>query len=288
MFERISRSFELAKASWNVLYTDKQLVLFPILSGLASLLVLISFIAPLVGLTLNGTIVWTEENGQLQPPWWFYVVVFAFYFCSYFVIIFFNAALVSCAILRFNGQTPTLGDGLRAAFARLPQILAWALVSATIGMILKMIENAHEKAGEIISAILGTAWTILTYFVVPILVVEKLGPVAAVSRSTALLRKTWGEALAGHIGLGLFQFLIVLPGILLLIGGGVACASLNPVAIGLSIVGLGLLYCLLAFAVCAALDTIFLSALYQFAAFDKVPEGFDRGTIEGAFSKKQG
>src|SRR5436309_12070400 len=115
-------------------------------------------------------------NGQLldannNPVWWAWLVAFAFYFCTYFVIIFCNAALISCALLRFNGQNPTLGDGFRAAFARLPQIFAWALVSATVGVLLKLIEQAHEKVGEFVAGLLGTAWSILTYFVVPVMVV---------------------------------------------------------------------------------------------------------------------
>src|SRR5262249_58757603 len=135
-----------------------------------------------------------------------YAVGFAYYFCTSFVIVFFNAALIGCALLKFAGQPATLGDGLRAAGSRLPQIAAWALVSATVGVILKAIENANQKAGEIISAVLGTAWSILTFFVVPVLVVEKVGPFQAVARSVSILRKAWGEALFGGIGLGLFTF----------------------------------------------------------------------------------
>jgi hypothetical protein len=285
MFERMSRSFELAKSSWNVLRTDKKLVLFPVVSSIGVLLVLISFWTPLVLMVIGGQInIDAEQNAQV--PWWFYVFLFAFYFCNYFVIVFCNAALISCALMRFNGQEPTLGDGFRAAGARLPQIAAWALVSATVGLLLKIIENAHEKIGEFISAILGTAWTILTFFVVPVLVVEKLGPFAAISRSVSLLKKAWGEALIGGIGLGLFKLLLFLPGILLLFGGIFLGISLQSLPIGLAVGGLGVL-CLIAAALMGStLDAIFLTALYQYAAFEKVADGFDRATIEGAFSRK--
>jgi hypothetical protein len=286
MFDRIARSFQLAKSSWNVLRADKKLVLFPIISGIGVLLVLISFIAPLAVLIAGGHIKVELDQDNAQPPWWVYPVTFAFYFCNYFVIVFCNSALVSCALMRFNGQEPTLGDGFRAAAARLPQIAAWALVSATIGLILKVIENAHEKIGEIVSALLGTAWTVITFFVVPVLVVEKLGPIAAIGRSLALLKKAWGEALVGNLGLGLFKLLLLLPGILVLVGGIVLCAMVQPVYIGIAVVVLALLYLLIAAAGGSALDAIFLTALYQYAAFEKVPEGFDRTSIEGAFSRK--
>jgi len=287
MFERIARSFELAKASWHVLYSDKKLVLFPVISSLMSILVTIVFFAPLIGLQLAGNIDLDPDNNNGQMPIWFYGFLFAFYFCSYFVIIFCNSALVSCALMRFNGQEPSLGDGFSAAASRLPQIAAWSLVSATVGLLLKLIENAHEKAGEIISAVLGTAWTVLTFFVVPVLVVEKVGPFAAIGRSVSLLRKTWGEALVGGLGLGLFKLLIMIVPILVLVAGIALAVMVQPVYLGLAVAGGGLLLVLLGAAMCAALDTIFLSALYQYAAFDQVPGGFSREIIAHAFEHKK-
>src|SRR5262249_3163252 len=136
-----------------------------------------------------------------------------------------------CAVLRFNGQQASLGDGLRVAWSRLPQIAAWAAVSATVGVLLKMIENAHEQIGRFISGLLGTAWTIMTYFVVPVLVVEKVGPVDAVKRSLELLKQTWGEALVGNVGIGLIVFLLLLPALLLGVIGFMLLSSAAPVGI---------------------------------------------------------
>jgi len=278
MFERISNSFALARSSWQVLRTDKKLVVFPILSGVCCILVLISFLAPL----LIAQPAWLQGNGDIPP--WMIGVAFAFYFVNYFIIVFFNAALVSCALLHFHGETPTLGDGLRAAASRLPQILAWALVSATVGMILKVIENAHEKAGEIVSAILGTVWTVITYFVVPVLVVEKVGPIQAVKRSVAILKQTWGDALVGKFGIGLFILLMSLPGILLLVVGIALAAEAG--ALALPLVLLGILYLIGMAAVSSALNGIFRTALYQYAAYGETPPGYDRAMMAGAFARK--
>src|SRR5262249_6481079 len=156
-----------------VLVRDKHLLAFPIVSGFLFLLVVVSFAVPLATL-----VDWNKVQQQVQannnkPPIWTYGVAFAFYFCTYFVIIFCNSALISCALLRFNGETPSLADGFRAAMARLPQIFAWALVSATVGVLLKVIENIHEQVGQFVASLLGAAWGIMTYFVVPVLVVEK-------------------------------------------------------------------------------------------------------------------
>jgi hypothetical protein len=284
MFERLSASFALASSSWRVLRTDKKLIIFPLLSGASCLMVLAAFAMPFLARPQWAQSVVDAVDANGQPPTWVYPVLFAYYFCNYFVIIFFNAALVSCALIRFSGETPTLGDGLAAAGRRLPQILAWALVSATVGLVLKLIENANERVGQFISAILGTAWTVMTYFVVPVLVVEQVGPFAAIGRSLSILRRTWGEALVGRLGLGLFMFLLSLPGVLLLVAGIFVANTMLAAGIGLAAVGL--LYLLLAAAAGSALQGIFVGALYEYAARGQVPEGFDRGDMARAFGAK--
>lgn len=286
MFDRISNGLSLARSSWAVLVKDKHLILFPIVSGFLFLLVLASFAIPLATL-----VDWAKFDQQMRannnkPPVWIYGVAFAFYFCTYFVIIFCNAALISCAMMRFNGQEPSLGDGFRMAFARLPQIFAWALVSATVGMLLKAIENAHEKVGYYVAMIIGTAWSIMTYFVVPVLVVEKTGPIAAVGRSASLMKKAWGESLGGYLGIGFFMFLLFIPVLLILILGGFVLAK-GMVAAGIAILIVGVIALLLHSAISSALSTIVLAALYQYAADDRVPDEFERSQFAGAFQPKQ-
>lgn len=285
MFDRFISGLQLTRHSWAVLVKDKHLILFPMISGFLFLIVVASFAIPL------GTLVdWNQFLQQLRqnnnkPPVWVYPVAFAFYFCCFFVMIFCNAALVSCAFLRFNGRDPSLGDGFRAACARLPQILAWSLVSASVGLLLKVIENAHEKLGSLISGLLGSAWSIMTFFVVPILVVEKVGPFAAVGRSMSLLSKTWGEALVGRLGLGLFLFILAIPVFLLFAGGFVLLAT-GHVPFGVALLIAGGIALLLHSAVSSALQTILLAALYQFASDGKVAPGFERDSFERAFIPK--
>ena len=177
-----------------------------------------------------------------------------------------------------------MADGLGAANSRLPQIFAWALVAATVGVLLKLIENIHERAGAIISALLGTAWSILTFFVVPVLVVEKVGPFQAIARSTAILRRTWGEALVSNWGIGLVMFLASLPGIVLLVVG-VMIATANLV-LGIPIIALGALYLLALMALGPTLNGICLAALYQYAADGQVPRAFGGDLLSGAFARK--
>jgi hypothetical protein len=285
MFDRISNGFALARSSWAVLSKDKHLIWFPIVSGFLFLLVVASFVVPLATL-----VDWAQVEQQVQannnkPPVWVYPVAFAFYFCCYFVIIFCNSALISCAIMRFNGQEPRLADGFRMAMARLPQIFAWALVSATVGMLLKLIENAHEKVGYYVSLILGTAWSIMTFFVVPVLVVEKTGPFQAVGRSVSLLKKTWGEALVGRMGIGFVMFLLFIPVFLMFLGAGFLMVK-GMMTAGVALLIVAVVAALLHAAVSSALNTILLAALYQYAADERVPDEFDRGQFTRAFESK--
>jgi hypothetical protein len=286
MFDRLTTSFALARSSWQVLCLDKKLLIFPALSGLGCLLVMATFALPFLAHPQWLDFMKHRADGIQHAPPWIYVVAFAYYFCSYFVVIFFNSALISCTLIRFNGGTPTVTDGLQAASSRLPQILAWALVSATVGMLLKAVENAHEKAGAIISALLGTAWTVITFFVVPVLVVERVGPFEAIQRSLSILKKTWGEALIGNAGIGLFVFLLALPCILLAGLGGMLLAA-GSTLLGGGIVALAVTYFLVWLAIGPALNGIFLGALYQYAANGEVPEGFHRSDMKRAFRHKQ-
>lgn len=281
MFQSFSRSFHLALSSWRVLWQDKQLVLFPILSGLASTLVVVSFLLPTIALVNAGGLA-DPETGQVY--WYAYVLGFAFYFVSYFVVIFFNAALIFCALMRFRGEQPTLAAGLAAAGSRLPAILSWAFVSATVGVLLQVIESTSDKVGQIVSNVLGLAWTMLTYFVVPVLVVDNVGPIDAVKRSVGLLRKSWGEGLVGNAGLGLFTLLLMLPAFLLIAGGVYLLGATEaPWMVGVSVASLGLIAFLLAAAVASALGTVFQAALYRYAVGQEVPAGFQRIDLEGAF-----
>jgi len=284
MFERIANGWGLAKQSFAVLRMDKELLLFPLISGIACLLVLASFALPLwnspyVSVVLN-------DHQVPQDPL-AYVILFLFYTVNYFVIVFFNSALVACAVIRFKGGDPTLGDGLRAAANRAPQILAWALLSATVGVILRTIESYSEKVGQIAAALLGGAWSIATYFVVPVLVVERVNPFEAVQRSFAVLRKTWGEALSARFGIGIITFLAILVlGIVPIVAGGIVFANSGSLWLGGLLVVAGLAGMMGVALVSSTLDSILLAALYLYAAEGTAPAYFDEALLERAFARK--
>jgi ABC-type multidrug transport system fused ATPase/permease subunit len=284
-FDRLSAGWSAAKACLEVLRRDKKLVAFPLLSGLSCLIVLASFALPLAVLKPHFLGAFFDEGADPhQVPIWFWAVLFAFYFVNYFVIYFFNAALVICALSHFRGEPVSAGEGLQAAAQRLPELLAWSLVSASVGLLLRLIENAHERAGEFISAILGGAWSVATYFVVPVLVVERVGPMQAVQRSWQVLRKTWGESIGGHAGVGWALLPFWLLGVLALVLGFFAMTT--SVVLGVAVLGLAVLYMLVLGLVDATLKGILLGALYLYATAGEVPAEFDRRALAGSFTPK--
>jgi len=269
----------LTKQSWRVLMLDKALLVFPLISGIACLLILASFAA---GVFATGTF----HDGKAQGEAVLWVMFFIYYFVNYFVIVYFNSALVACAMTRFQGGAPTLAEGLGAANARLPQILAWVLLAATVGVVLRAIQERVPLVGKIVIALIGAAWTIATYFVVPVLVVEKLGPFDAFGRSAGLMKETWGESLVSHAGIGAATSLITFLGVLLIGIATVALALMTssavPVIAGVLLV---VAFLVLATLVSSALSTIVLSALYLYAAQKKVPQAFE-GVAQFAFAPK--
>ncbi len=289
MFDRMGNGWEMVQRSWNVLKLDKELLVFPLISGIACVLVMASFALPLWASGFLETLAdqAAANDGQIEVAQQVigYAVLFAFYFVNYFVIVFFNTALIACAIIRFKGGNPNLGDGFSAAMARLPQIAGWALVAATVGVILKVIESTSERLGQFVASLLGMAWSALTYFVVPVIVVEKTGPLRAGKRSLEILKRTWGEALTANFGIGLIVFLAMLIGIVPLVGGGVALAS-GHTMLGIAAMAVGVILLIVVSLISSALNSIIVGALYLYAAEGEIPREFDDRLFRQAFAPK--
>jgi len=284
MFESLSRSWRCATTSYKVLWNNKRLLVFPLFSTMAAALVIVSFVAPLWA---TGQLErWANAPQGGDPQIGLYVTLFLFYFCNYFVIVFFNSALVASTMQAINNEDPTIEYGLSMAGRRLPQIFGWALVSAVVGVLLRVIENSNKRAGEFIASLLGSAWTAMTFFVVPVIVLEGVGPIDAFKRSLGTLRKTWGTALIGNFSLGLLGFLLMLPIYLLgavVIFLGVASGSM---AVMVTCIAIGVSLFVLAAATSSAAGTVFTALLYSHATGRTVPTGIDVSEFDRAFVSK--
>src|SRR5215475_10523765 len=211
---KFSRTWQLVKQSFVILRSDKQLMLFPILSAISCLIVT-AMIATGGTLLMMPSIATAAAGGERFQPNHsplFLVGMFTMYVANYFIIVFFNVAFVGVANSRLMGGNWTFRDGIELAWARKGTILQWAFVAATVGMILRTLEERISLLGRIIMKIIGVAWALACYFVVPVLAFEDLGPVDAVKRSAHLFRTTWGEKVVGGFSIGLIFMLLALPG----------------------------------------------------------------------------
>jgi hypothetical protein len=279
MAGRFSNSFALVKASANVLRLDKELMVFPLMSGIATVLVAASFIAPIF---MIGPEIFVEGESASYAA---YAFGFLFYLAQYFVIFFFNAALVGAALIRLDGGDPTVSDGLAIASKRVGSILGYAAIAATVGMVLRFIAERAGFLGRIVTGLIGLAWTLTTYLTVPILVTKDIGPVDAVKESVAIFKRTWGEQVVGNFGMSLAVTLMAISWtcvgfILMFLTSSLGVYAVVP-AIAIWVLG----YVFLAL-FASALNGIYTAALYRYAITGDAGY-FDADILGNAFRPKK-
>jgi len=282
---RFSRSWDLVSQSFSVLWADKQLLMFPVLSGVSCVIVTLLLLAGGVAILQPqlGTLAAFSARGNpeafVRSPEMM-AAIFALYLANYFVIVFFNVALVGVANSRFTGENWTLDQGLQLAWKRKWVILQWAFIAATVGMVLRALSERAGFIGRIVVGMIGVAWNLACYFVVPVLAFEDLSPGAALYRSAEIFKETWGEKVMGGFSLGLIFFLMMIPGFLVWIGA-INFAGQKGLLIG----GIFLAaYFLLLSVVSSAVQGIFNAALYRYACDQTAPPGFSQNLFRQAWS----
>lgn len=287
MIEVFQRSWRITKLSFGVINQDREMLLFPLLAGVFSLL--------FAGALLFPTVVADAVEGQTQQALGAgeYILLAITYFVLAFIATFFNVCVVYTAKTRFEGGDATFMESLRFAMSRIQLIAAWSVVAATVGLLLRAIEGLAEQAGgpgqiiaSILHSLLAIAWSVTTLFVVPAMVFHQLGPMDAIKRSMETLKRTWGESLVRHFGLGIMQFafmLLVIPVgyVLFLVLGGLGTAgTVTTLAICVA-------YVLLVGLVFSAANRVFNTALYIYAEHGELPGGFDEETMQNAFRHRK-
>lgn len=280
---KLSNSWRIMKASATVLRLDPELLVFPLLSGLAAILVTATFIVPFAFIGEGfGALENLDENvGYLG-----YAVGFLYYMVLYSLIFFFNTALVGATMIRLDGGNPTLSDGLSLAFKKLGTILEYAAIAATVGMLLRALEERAGFLGRIVIGLIGLTWTLTTYLTVPVLVTKDVGAIDAVKESASVFRKTWGEQVVANVGIGFLTFLMFMGMVLLAVPLIIAAASINEVLIvplALSLFG-GILVLSL---VSSALKGIYSAALYRYATTGDAGEHFSSDMMDEAFRPRR-
>jgi hypothetical protein len=292
MFERFARGWSMAKASFKVLQAHPKLLALPVLSAIT----MIAALGALFGIFMfeAGSF---QGAGRLiknlEHTWDTHQVAAAaglialgWLFTS--LSLYFNAALVFCVLRAFNGTAPSIREGLRIAAGRLPQIVGWAFVATAVGTLISVIqETLKDKLGflgSFLGGLLDFAWAAVTYFVLPVLVVEALGPVGAVKRSSSILKKTWGETATGSVGLGAIGFLLCVPAFLVVALGILLASKTGVAGFAAVLFTLAFVYIVAVVTVMGTLGTVFQTGLYVYATTGKTP--FDETLMQAAFQPK--
>lgn len=274
---RIRRSWDILKASWTILKTDKELIALP-LFGLVGTLAVLAVFGAAGWFSLTETI---EAGGDTsyEPSGLTYAIGVVGYLVVSVVGTFFTAALVHGAHERLSDGNPSVGSALRGASRRFPQIAGWALLAGTVGLVLQFIAD-KGFIGRMVANVLSFGWQVLTYLAVPVVVIEGEGPFASLRRCTDLFKRTWGENLSAQLGFGLIGFLFMLPGL--------AIAVVIGLGIPLLGIALGVVWVLVVSLVTSALNGIFRAALYHYATTGQVPTGYSSEAVTQAFVPKTG
>lgn len=282
---KIRNGWELTKQSFRVIKEDKEILIFPILSGIVT----IGFSAIFFFFFLLGeiTLLFTSQNLANVALWlWF----FLFLLGTYFIAIFFQAAIITSASVRFSGKNPSLGDGFKEPIKKIHKLFIWAIISAVVGLLLKIIENLGKGrsrgtrlATSITSSLLGLAWALLTFFTVPILLFENTSTFGSIKRSKDLFIRTWGENVTAQFTIGGVFFLVTLPFIVLFflsfLSGSIAFIIFSLVLLLLSIAVISV--------ISTSVNGILKAALYKYATSKKMPSVYTPETLQNLFTKPQ-
>lgn len=285
MAGRFARSWSLMKASAAVLRSDKSLLMFPLASGICCLLVAASFLIPIgFAFAASHGVEGTHERAFSAGG---YLALFLFYLVQYFVIIFFNTALAGAALMHLRGEPTSFAAGFALARERIVNIFGYALIAATVGLLLRALQERLGLIGRLVAGFLGLAWTVATFLVVPVLASQDVGPTEAIKQSTELLKRTWGENIIGNAGLGIVFGLLMFLAVIVaagLIVGAFALQSIVAIVAAFALVAVGLTLLSL---IQASLQGIYAAALYRYAEEGQVGYGFDQAMLEQAFKPKK-
>ena len=274
---RISNTITLAKVSWKVLRKDRELLLLPVLSFLASIVVLaLLWLPTLSAIDTSGL---ADESGD--PGAVLIVVGVISAMAMSIISVFFNGALVAGAHERLSGGDPTVRSALGRALSRLSGLLPWAIITGTVGLILQAARERAGWMGRFVVNMVGMAWQTATFLVVPAIVIDDHGAVSGLKASAALLKRTWGENIAARVGFGLLGIVAIIPAVIVLFATGALGGAALVVGILLAVPYLALVVVVL-----TALNAVFQTALYLYATTGSVPAGFDDSNLQASFSTR--
>lgn len=274
-FDRLKTGWTLTKDSASVVRDNPELLIFPLLAGIASLGFLVVFFVPMVIANLVGS--------GLE-----YAALFVWYFATTFLSTYAAAALVHATNEVFHGRDPSIRGSLAAVSSRLGPIVAWSLISATVSVVLKSLEDSDNPIAGILAALFSIGWAIMTFFIVPVIVFEDVSVTSMFSRSAETFRDTWGETLGAGFGVTL---VVGLFGLVLGVGAiavSLLLATVSPLAGGVTAIALLAGVITLTYLLSQTIWAVAKTALYVYAAEGRTPSQFENFEFETLGGRTEG
>jgi hypothetical protein len=305
--EKLQRSWQLFKRSVLVLRDHPKLLVFPIVTGLLTLGIALFFLAPVVLVLLaphwihggkiqaiadsigflkggNGT----NLNLQVQPVG--SAILAVMYLLNMFLATMGSVAFNSEILEALSGRPVSIRHGLAVACSRWKAVLLWSLLAGVVGLIIRWVEERLALIGRLVAGIIGLAWSVASIFAIPILIREPSlsNPFKIVSKSAATIKRTWGEMLAGYLGMQGSNLLFLYASILFWMATALVAFLLSNGWL-LLIAGVPWLLCLIAYSYLASVASrVYLCALYLYASEGVVPGYYDASMMGMGWRLKKG
>jgi hypothetical protein len=279
---RLRASVLLFKECFRFMSHDKEMLMVPVIALFIQLFLLGA--SAIVLYSLGFFKVLQDEGAKMTPEE--YVFVFAWYVVSAFMVAWTQAAIAHIVYTRAHGGDATLGQGLRSATSLWPALLLWSVITSTVGIILRTIAERSGTLGRIVTGLLGATWAVLTYFVVPSIVIGRRSAVAAISDSAMVFKRTWGETFVTNVSFSLVVVLAFLGYVTVLVGIG----FLTGWSVGVAVMLFGLfVFGLVALSlVSATLGSILRTLLYIYASEETTPTNFNKELLDQMLVKRGG
>lgn len=276
-------SWLLLKESWRFLKADPELLLVPIIT---TILMIFCFGVLLIGILLSGVVSVGATASDTVLSLQAGVFLVGTYIISAFVLSFAKAMVTHTVVTRSSNQNATLGQSFKVAFKHMPALLLWSIMSATVGLVLRTISERSERLGQLLAGVVGGAWNVLTYFVVPAIVVDNMGAFSSLTRSGSVFKKTWGESLISNLSLGVIFLVghIIAVG-LFLVGFFIGTEYGLPILAMLALL-LWIVWIFVAISLEQILKTILNSLLYVYATSEVHPTNFNTELLQNILVKK--
>lgn len=267
LFDRVRTGWTLTKDSIGVIRGDPELLAFPLIAAVASGGFFVVFFVPMLVANLVGS--------GLE-----YAALFVWYFVTTFVSTYAAAALVHATNETFHGRDPSVRESLTAVAGRLGPIVAWSLISATVSVVLRSLEDADNPIARLLGALFAVGWSVTTFFVVPVIVFEEVSVTAMFSRSAATFRDTWGETLGAGFGVTLVVGLFGVGLAVIALAVSLPLAAVVPAAGGVLAVVLLAVALAATYLLSQTIWGVAKTALYVYAAEGQTPAQFENFEFE--------